>query len=143
MDKYKNKNTNNKNNSQATLFSLSDFGKKNVEVEFTTEQISSDGGLLFLKEIDNNIGLIDRMVSCIVDNRHQSYVIHGTKNLLNQRIMQIASGYEDANDCNSLRDDGVLKVCCDSENSLSSQPIMSRFEATKKNVKRYHSIENP
>ncbi|MCK9448139.1 MAG: transposase [Bacteroidales bacterium] len=54
-------------NSQPTLFSLSDFGNKKVEVQFTSEQISSDGGLLFLKEVDKNIGLIDRIANCLED----------------------------------------------------------------------------
>ena len=113
---------------QTFLFNLSSFPNKKVEVQFTTEQISTDGGLLLLKEVDRNIGLIDRIAACLEDNRHQSYVKHDIKSLLNQRIMQIAAGYEDGNDCNSLRNDGVLKVCCEKENSLSAQPTMSRFE---------------
>lgn len=113
---------------QTTLFGLSDFGGKKVEVRFTAEQISTDGGLLFLKEVDKNIGLIDQITSCLEDGRHQSYVEHDFKTLLSQRIMQIAAGYEDANDCDTLRDDGVLKICCEKENSLSTQPTMSRFE---------------
>ena len=116
------------NSGQQTLFNLSNFGNKKVEVQFTAEQISTDGGLLFLKEVDENIGLIGRIAACLEDHRHQSYVIHDMKSLLSQRIMQIAAGYEDANDCNELRNDGVLKICCEKENSLSAQPTMSRFE---------------
>jgi len=116
------------NSGQQTIFNLSNFGNKKVEVQFTAEQISTDGGLLFLKEVDKNIGLIDRIADCLEDHRHQSYVIHDMKSLLSQRIMQIAAGYEDANDCNDLRNDGVLKICCEKENSLSTQPTMSRFE---------------
>jgi len=51
--------------------------------------------------------------------------------------MQIAAGYEDANDCNTLRNDGVLKVCCQTENSLSTQPTMSRFENSISNKELY------
>lgn len=132
MDKYKTKTTvskvSNQKSPQTSLFDLSNFRNKKVEVQFTTEQISTDGGLLLLKEVDKNIGLIDRIAACLEDGRHQSYVKHDIKSLLNQRIMQIAGGYEDANDCNSLRNDGVLKVCCEKEISLSAQPTMSRFE---------------
>lgn len=103
---------------QPTLFNLSNFGSKKVEVRFTGEQISTDGGLLFLKEVDKNIGLIDSIAACLEDNRHQSYVKHNIKSLLSQRIIQIAAGYEDANDCNELRNDGVLKICCEKENTL-------------------------
>ncbi len=138
-DKIKKSSPNNfeQKNSQPTLFSLSDFENKKVEVQFTTEQISSDGGLVFLKEVDNNIKLIDRIAHCLEDNRHASYVKHGINSLLNQRIMQIAAGYEDANDCNTLRNDGVLKVCCQTENSLSTQPTMSRFENSISNKELY------
>ena len=131
------------NSGQQTLFNLSNFGNKKVEVQFTAEQISTDGGLLFLKEVDKNIGLIDRIAACLEDHRHQSYVIHDMKGLLNQRIMQIAAGYEDANDCNELRNDGVLKICCEKENSLSTQPTMSRFEnnvSTKELYKISHAF---
>lgn len=111
-----------------TLFNLSDFNKKKVEVRFNREMVSNDGGLLFLKEIENQIGLIKNMASCISDTRHQSYIDHSIESLLSQRIMQIAAGYEDANDCNTLRNDGVLKVCAQQESALASQPTMSRFE---------------
>ena len=122
---------------QTTLFSLSDVGKKKTEVRFVTEHISSDGGLLFLKEVDKNIGLIDSIADCLDDQRHASYVKHDIKSLLSQRIMQIAAGYEDANDCNTLRNDGVLKICCETEDSLSAQPTMSRFENSISNKELY------
>ncbi len=85
-------------------------------------------GLLFLKEVDKNIGLIKRIANCLEGYRHASYLKHGINSLLNQRIMQIAAGCEDANDCNTLHNDGILKVCCQIEKSLSAQPTMSRFE---------------
>ncbi len=132
MDKItKNKSQQAKNsekNLTPTLFNLSDFNKKKVEVRFNTEQVSNDGGLLLLKEVEQQIGLIKDMAACIKDTRHQSYVVHSIESMLNQRIMQIAAGYEDCNDCNALRNDGVLKICSGQEGSLASQPTMSRFE---------------
>jgi hypothetical protein len=116
------------NNSQPTLFKLAEVEKKKVEVQFSLEKTSSDGGLLLLKEIENQTGIISRLSGCIQDTRHQSYVQHEIKTMLSQRIMQIAAGYEDANDCNDLRDDGVIKVCCGTTQELASQPTMSRFE---------------
>jgi len=131
-----NKDTNNYNNQEelfsesgiATLFDLSTFDKKKVEVKFNMEETSNDGGLLLLNEVDNQIGLIDRLTGCIKDNRHQGYVKHSIESMLRQRIMQIAAGYEDANDCNSLKDDKVLKVCAKTQQSLATQPTMSRLE---------------
>src|SRR5699024_4319388 len=129
-DKTKNKDTTNsyQEKTPASPFQHSDFGGKKVEVQFSAEQTSTDGGLLFLKEVDQNIGLIEKLTSCLEDKRHQSYIEHDYNSLVSQRVMQIAAGYEDANDCNTLRNDGVLKICCGKENSLSTQPTMSRFE---------------
>ena len=111
-----------------TLFNLTGFMHKKVEVRFNAEQVSNDGGLLLLKEVESQIGIIDGLASCVNDTRHQSYVKHGTGQMLRQRIMQIAAGYEDANDCNALRNDGILKVCTGQEQSMATQPTMSRFE---------------
>lgn len=111
-----------------TLFNLSNFNHKKVDVRFNMEQVSNDGGLLLLNEVENQVGIISRMVSCINDTRHQGYVKHSVSHLLRQRTMQIAAGYEDANDCNSMRNDGILKVCAGQEQSMATQPTMSRFE---------------
>ncbi|NOQ73067.1 MAG: IS1380 family transposase [Crocinitomix sp.] len=115
--------------SAPTLFNLSDFRKKEVEVHFTAEQISHDGGLLLLlNEVEKQIGLISKLARCIDDTRHQGYVQHSVDSMLKQRIMQIAAGYEDANDCNTLKNDAILKICAGQEQPLSTQPTMCRFE---------------
>lgn len=111
-----------------TLFDLSDCDKKKVEVKFTLEETFNDGGLLLLKEVDNQIGLTDRLSGCIKDDRQQGYVKHSIVSMLRQRIMQIAAGYEDTNDCNTLKDDGILKICANRQQSLATQPTMCRFE---------------
>lgn len=114
------------------LISLFPVNNKRTELSYTGRDISSDGGLLFLKEVENQIGLIDNLNNCIHDERDQRYVRHKLKQLLLQRIYQIASGYEDANDCNDLRGDAIFKLCSDqlpdSDPDLASQPTMSRFE---------------
>ena len=76
-----------------TLFNLTGFNHKKIEVRFNAEQVSNDGGLLLLKEVERQIGLIDSLASCVNDTRHQSYVKHGVGQMLRQRIMQIAAGY--------------------------------------------------
>lgn len=121
----------------STLFKLSDFESKKVQVRFDLEETSNDGGLLLLKEVDNSIGLIDRLSGCLQDDRHQGYVKHSYDSMLRQRIMQIAAGYEDANDCNSLKDDMIMKVCANHQQSLAAQPTMSRFENQADNKQLY------
>jgi len=106
--------------------------QKSVELNFDGGQISSDGGLLLLREVENQISLIDAIAGTINDKRHSSYITHTIKDMLMQRIWQIAAGYEDANDCDELRNDPVLKVCAhrlpETGADLASQPTMSRFE---------------
>ena len=121
----------------STLFNLSDFESKKVQVVFGLEETSNDGGLLLLKEVDNEIGLIDRLSGCLQDVRHQGYVKHSYDSMLRQRIMQIAAGYEDANDCNSLKDDRIIKVCANQQQSLAAQPTVSRFENQADNKQLY------
>jgi len=107
------------------------FGKK-VEVDFYGGEVTSDAGLLFLRETESDLGIINRVADVLRDRRHPSYVKHEIVQLLTQRVFQIASGYEDANDSNDLRDDPIIKIACDklpiSDSSLASQPTMCRFE---------------
>lgn len=118
------------NNSEK--ISASPVSGKSINITFDGETISSDAGALLLKEIENQIGLIDSLVSLIPDERDKRYVEHSMRQLLVQRVFQIACGYEDANDCNSLKDDPVFKLCADklprSDSPLASQPTMSRLE---------------
>ena len=127
------------NSKQPKLFNLSGLGKNKVEVKFTMEETSNDGGLLLLREVEKQIGLISSLSNCIKDERHQSYVEHSIKSMLSQRVMQIAAGYEDANDCNGLKDDGILKLCANQSRALATQPTISRFE-NKVNSKELYNM---
>lgn len=98
------KNTNILRPNTTTLFKLSDFGKKPMEVKFINEQISHDGGLLLLNEVEKQLGLIEKLAGCISDPRHQGYVVHSIDSMLKQRVMQIAAGLIilDCDDTNAL-----------------------------------------
>jgi hypothetical protein len=70
------KSTNNSENLQknlkgfnSPLFRLSDFNKKKVEASFSAEQVSNDGGLLLLNEVEKQIGLVEKLAGCIHDPR--------------------------------------------------------------------------
>ena len=98
---------------QSKLFDLQPIENKRIEVGFTASGISSDGGLLLVKDIEGQTGIIKALISCIEDTRHQSYIEHTLEEIAAQRVYQIVAGYEDANDCNTLRDDPVLKMSVD------------------------------
>ena len=117
-------------NKQLSLQFASISGKK-VTADFTGGEVTSDVGVLVMRETANKIGIIEQLTEAIHDERHQSYVKHEIIELLMQRIFQIICGYEDANDANDLRIDPGFKASCDrlpSEADLASQPTITRFE---------------
>jgi hypothetical protein len=107
---------------------------RNIELSFSGDRISSDGGLLLLRELDSQLNLLSSASNCIHDERDPRYIDHSVKELLTQRVFQIAAGYEDCSDCNDLREDMIFKMCAgrlpQSDNDLASQPTMSRLENT-------------
>ncbi|HDZ40229.1 MAG TPA: hypothetical protein ENH59_00910 [Bacteroidetes bacterium] len=66
-----------------------------MELGFSGDRISSDGGLLLLQELDNQLNLLSSVSNCIYDKRDHRYTDHSVKELLTQRVFQIAAGYED------------------------------------------------
>jgi DDE family transposase len=104
-----------------------------LRADFEGGALSSDFGALLLRGIDRQIGLTERLATAIHDKRHQSYIDHRLRDLLAQRIYQLASGYADANDANHLRHDPVFKLgverCpLDPAHDLASAPTFSRLE---------------
>ena len=95
--------------------------------------MSSDFGALLLRGIDRQIGLTERLAAAMQDKGHPSYVDHPLRDLLAQRIYQIASGYADGNDANSLRHAPLLKLSVarpplEPAQDLASAPTFSRLE---------------
>jgi len=129
---------------QGSLFTLPKLKGKSLTVAFTGRDVSSDGGLLLLRQSEQHTGIIDAISACLTDNRHQSYTAHSFKEMVSQRVFQIAAGYEDADDCDHLRGDDMFKISCGrlpSDDALSSQPTMSRFENTPGNRELYRIAE--
>jgi hypothetical protein len=93
--------------------------------------IYPDGGLTWLAEADRELSLCEAITSHVPEWRGPS-VRHPLVRLVRQRVFQIACGYEDQNDSNTLRNDPLLKLACGSlpetEANLASQATISRFE---------------
>ena len=81
-----------------------------IRADFAGGGLSSDLGPLLLKGVDHQIGLTERVCAAISDTRHPDYITHRLHDIIKQRTYQIASGYEDGNDCNSLRHDPVFRL---------------------------------
>ena len=102
-----------------------------LQATFDGGRITSDGGLLWLARMDEELGLCEAISECVPEWRKRKGH-HSLEALLRQRVFQIACGYEDQNDSNSLREDPLLKVVCgslpESGADLASQPTFSRLE---------------
>jgi len=110
---------------------------KKITAVFDEPAMSTDGGLLFLREALLRNDIVERIASVIPDKRHGSYVAHELRELIAQRVAQIACGYEDANDCNDMRHDAALKVAAGrlpEDDALGTQPTMSRLENSVKST---------
>ena len=109
---------------------LSPAAGKPLIARFDGGQLSSDGGLLALREVEQRLGLAERLASCIDDPRASERVRHGLADILRFRMLMIAAGYEDGNDADSLRHDPVFKLALNQSPdgaALCSQPTISRL----------------
>jgi hypothetical protein len=113
-------------------FDLPSVSRKKVSVGFDGGQLSSDSGVLLLRSVEKELGLADRLASCIREWRKPELIVHSLEEMLRLRMFAIAAGYEDADDCDLLRHDPVFKMAVghapESGDALCSQPTMSRLE---------------
>ncbi len=93
---------------QLTLFQP--HHARSVQADFSAEPISSDGGGLLLREVEQRLGIIDSFVDCFRDYRDPDRIEFSVRELLSQQIMGLALGYEDLNDHDVLRSDRLLAL---------------------------------
>ena len=102
-----------------------------LEVSFDGGRLTSDGGLPWLEQAESRLGLCTAFAAAIPDWR-RGPVRHTLPTLVRQRVFQIACGYEDQNDADTLRTDPLLKLVCgrlpETGRDLASQPTLSRLE---------------
>jgi hypothetical protein len=116
-----------------------------LEAAFDGGRITSDGGLLWLSKTDSELGLCEALAECVPEWRKRKGR-HSLLSLVRQRVFQIACGYEDQNDSDSLREDPLLKLVCgslpESGADLASQPTISRLEnaATRRSCYRIAQV---
>ncbi len=103
--------------------------QRKVTAAFDGGEITSDAGLLLVREFDERLGLTAALRAAVADRRDRRYVTHDVLTLLRQRVYQIAAGYEDANDARYLRHDPTLQTVAQRLGTpLASQPTLSRLE---------------
>src|SRR5262249_4028338 len=98
---------------------------------FDAGHLTSDGGLIWLARADDQLQLSAAFAAQIPDWRRGA-VQHPLQLLVRQRLLQIACGYEDQDDADTLRGDPLLKLVCgrrpEQDADLASQPTLSRLE---------------
>jgi DDE family transposase len=107
--------------------------RRNLAVDFSGGVITSDAGVLLLRQADRQLGLLDALDRVIPDPRHPEFIVHPQRALLAQRIFGIACGYEDLNDHQQLRDDPLWQTATDHPGpddvpELASPPTLCRLE---------------
>ena len=104
-----------------------DLGSRQVVAEFSAGELSSDGGVLLLRQVDHGLGLSRALAACFRDRRDARYVDHLLPQLLAQRLYGLALGYEDLNDHAFLRRDPLLATACDKLDPLGGDRFNPAF----------------
>src|ERR1700738_5543597 len=112
------------------LSGLSPVSGKTVIAKFDGGLLSSDGGVLVLREVEQRLRVADRRASFMVDPRAPDLVTHSLADVIRFRLLMIGAGYEDGNDASSLRSDPMFKMALDlapSDRALCSESTISRL----------------
>lgn len=125
-----------------------DLGARKVVADFSGGALSSDGGVLLLREVDTHLGLSAALAQCFVDTRNPKWVVHSVRELVAQRLYGLALGYEDLNDHHRLRCDPVLATACGKREplgeargaALASPPTLNRLELSNNKTTRCHKL---
>src|SRR5580700_11494246 len=89
---------------------LSPVCGKPIVARFDGGQLSSDGGILLLAQVERRLGIAERLARCIEDPRAPDQIRHEVAEMIRFRALAIAAGYPDANDCDVLRKDVDLRL---------------------------------
>ena len=134
------------------MFLFQDLGARKVEGGFSAGALSSDGGVLLVRQIDHGLGVTRALARCFEDRRDARFVDHAVEELLRQRIYGLALGYEDLNDHGRLRHDPLLAVACektdpfgrdrlhDQNAALAAAATLNRLELSNNKHTRGHKL---
>ena len=105
---------------QAT-FEFHGLFQRKVKARFDGGKITSDAGVLLLREVEKRTGLMAGLAECFSDHRDPRLIEHTVRELLGQRIYGLCLGYEDLNDHDELRTDPMLAVAVDKADPLGER----------------------
>ena len=102
--------------------------RRKVQAEFNGGDITSDGGVMLLRETDRRLQLTQRLAAAFNDPRCPSKTRHGLLSILRQRVYGLALGYEDLNDHSTLRKDPAIQTAAAQDQDPASASTLCRFE---------------
>jgi len=109
-----------------------EVGRQTVTVDFSGGAVVSDAGLLAVRRLDRQLGVLAEAARRLPDPRAQLFVTHSTERILTQRVYQILGGYFDGNDAQELRHDPLFQTLCDvspaEDEPLASGSTVNRFQ---------------
>ena len=108
--------------------SFPSFDRRKIGGDFSGGNVSSDGGILLLREADRRLGLVAALDAVLPDPRHPVFITHRQVDLLRQRVYGLALGYEDLNDHDTLRHDLAWQTALEREDELASDSTLCRLE---------------
>jgi len=111
-----------------TQLEFSSCQGRKVQADFKGGNVSSDGGVLLLREVDQRLNLLSRAAKLFDDDRDQSKVVHTQVSQLKQRVFALAQGHEDLNDHDQLRHDILFQTAAQKTSALASAPTLCRME---------------
>jgi Transposase DDE domain group 1 len=142
-------------NDQAFLFQ--ELASRKIVVDFAGGHLSSDGGGVFLREVELRSGLLGELSECFIDWRDQRFVEHTVQSLISQRVNGLVLGYEDLNDHDELRRDPLHGLIAgksdplgqdrilprDKGKALAAHSTLNRLELSAESLdSRYHKIQS-
>ena len=102
--------------------------RRQVQAEFSGGEVTSDGGVLLLRQVDRRLRLTEAVAQALGDRRRRASCRHDVGSLLKQRIYGFPLGYEDLNDHQTLREDAGLQTAVERGEPLASSSTLCRFE---------------
>jgi hypothetical protein len=117
-------------------------GRRVIEANFDGGDLSSDGGLMLLRRVDERIGLTRAVAAVFSDPRDPAKITHRLRDLIAQRLYGLCCGYEDLNDHDSLRADLLMQTAVGRAEPLASSPTLCRLEgrATRAQAVALHGV---
>lgn len=115
-------------NCTADSMNFGRLGRRVIETNFQSGAISSDGGLVLLRQVDRRIGLSKAVADVLHDPRDPDRIIHPLRDLIAQRLYGLCCGYEDLNDHDRFRHGPLLQTAVGKTDTLASSPTFSRLE---------------